>query len=98
MKTVKLQKNIDEKIEAESINNGDTIRHLIMQRILGVQRQRAIVQTNLENFKVDHRNVNRKCLKLNWQSPIDRKRKTRLFDLYLEKELSFPDVNNLLRK
>lgn len=59
-KTVKLQKNIEDKLDPEAINSGETIRHLIMQRILGVQRQRAMVQNTLENLNNDTRNINRK--------------------------------------
>lgn len=58
----------------------------IQQRIHHVQRNKSEI--------VIHRSVK----KFYSQYPFNKTRKTRFFDLYIEKELDFPDDRNLLQK
>lgn len=97
-KTMKLQKNIDEKLtglNSEEGFTGDALRLCIMQRISVFQKQRAC---NFNKREKERGEVHRRPLKLNYQYSLNNKRKTRTFDLYDEAELDFPDINNLLKK
>lgn len=97
-KTAKLQKNLDYSIHSMSIEEdttGDAIRHCMMQRIKSLQRVKAANFTEKERKrgKVDIR-----FIKLQYQNTERLKRKTKNFNMYDQKQLDFPDANNLLNK
>lgn len=96
-KTAKLQKNLEtsEKSEVQDDTTSDAIRYCMMQRIKSLQRVRA------ENYQGRNRQRGRiepRFLKFRYQGNDKTKRKTRNFQLYDQKELDFPDANNLLKK
>lgn len=97
-KTAKLQKTIDEKLETQKAvdeNTGDAIRYCLMHRIKGLQRYRASNYVRKERQRGE---IPKKQLKLRYQNPEVAKRKTRVFDMYNQRELDFVDANKLLRK
>ena len=98
-KTAKLQKNI-EKTMLDSHRKfdeaqGESIRYFLNQRIRGVQLYKAQTYTPKQR---ERGLIHRECLKLKYQYPEINKRKTRIFDMYEERELDFPDANKLLKK
>lgn len=65
------------------------------QHIKSIQKCKA---TSYEGRNRERGTIHRRCHKLKYQYSEQSKRKTRLFDLYEEVELDFPDANNLLKK
>lgn len=97
-KTAKLKKNMDEKLKNGEIGDdttGDAIRLCMMNRIKSVQKYRAnnYIPKDRKRGKVDTR-----FIKLQSQNNDRTKRKTRNFNMYDQKQLDFPDVNNLINK
>jgi hypothetical protein len=97
-KTAKLKKNMDEKLKEGDIGDdttGDAIRLCMLNRIKLVQKYRAN-----NNILKDRKRgkVETRFIKLQSQNNDRTKRKTRNFNMYDQKQLDFPDVNNLINK
>jgi len=98
-KTAKLQKNLEQKLQttsaAEDETTGDAIRYWMLQRIKSVQKYRA---QNYEKKGRKRGKIDKKFTKLIYQDGNKTKRKTKNFPLFDQKQLDFPDANNLLNK